>query len=477
MSCVPTTSWRRSLALRLTLWYSGIFAACSALAFAFIYVLIVASVRDRLDEDLADDVSEFAALYRSGGLERVEHEMQLDTKGEEAEKSFFRIWTLDGRLVVATDLDAFPKLPPPPKSLFATGAAEPTLETLELPARDHPVRAVYGAITPELLLEIGESVEDDEEFIAALLRGFVVPLIGVVLLGLPVGWFLARRALSGVEDITRTASAIAAGALDQRVPVLGEGDELARLAQVFNAMLDRIQALVVGLREMADHLAHDLRSPLTRIRTAAEMAQAHGRADAAELALAATATEECDRLLELINTNLEITVTESGAAELRLGDIDLVELVRDAAELFQTVAEDRDIKLISQLPPQCRLRADRQRLQRVIANLLDNALKYTPPGGQVTIALREEGSRVRLAVEDTGVGISPEERTRIFERFYRSDRSRAEPGNGLGLALCLANVRAHGGEISVESEPGRGSTFTVTLFSPPTLRLGSASLR
>lgn len=469
MSSEATTRWRHSLALRLTLWYSGIFAISCALAFAFVYGLIVATVQDRVDEDLADDVAEFADLVRSDGQQRVEHEMRLDTKGEEAEKSFFRLWTRDGRLVLATDLTAFPELAPPPRAVFeAGGEQEPAFATLELPARDHSVRAVYGAISRDLVIEIGESAEDHEEFVAALLRGFVTPLIVFVLLGLPVGWFLARRALRGVEEVTQTAAEIAAGALDQRVSVQGEGDELARLAQVFNAMLDRIQALVIGLRDMADHLAHDLRSPLTRIRAAAEMAQATSRTDPDEASLAATATEECDRLLEMINTNLEITETESGAAYLHLADVDLTELVRNGCELFQTVAEDRQVKLSAALLGQCRLRADRQRLQRVIANLLDNALKYTPPGGEVRIALVDEGSRVLLRFEDTGVGVSPEERTRIFERFYRSDRSRSEPGNGLGLALCHANVRAHGGEISVESDPGRGSTFTVTLFRSPT---------
>ncbi len=465
MSSDPTTRRGHSLALRLTFWYAGIFATSCALAFAVVYGLIVATVQGRLDEDLSDDVEEFATLYESGGEPRVEHEMRLDSNGDEAEKSFFRLWARDGRLLLATDLSAFAGLQPLPQAVFeAAKTGEPVLVTLNLPERDHSVRAIYGAIARDLILEIGESVEDDAEFIGALLRDIVSPLVAFVLLGLPVGWFLARRALRGVEDITRTASEISAGALDQRVAVSGKSDELARLAQVFNAMLDRIQALVVGLREMADHLAHDLRSPLTRIRTAAEMTHSNQPSSSAEVSLAETAMEACDRLLELIDTNLEITETESGAAYLRVGDFDLVELARDAYELFQPVAEDRQIKLTAELPARCELRVDRQRVQRVLANLIDNALKYTPPGGQVEIRLVDDGTLVRLLVADTGVGISPEERPRIFERFFRCDRSRAAPGNGLGLTQCLANVRAHGGDISVESNPGRGSTFTVSLF-------------
>ena len=471
MSSDPMRSAPPSLALRLTLWYSGIFAVSCALALALVYVLIVATTQERRDEELDEDIADLASLYRTEGRARLEGEMRLDTAGVDAERAFFRLWTSDGRLLMATELAAFPQLARPPERVFGVGAgAEPVLATLDLPGREHRVRVVYGAISGDLVLEIGESLEDDEELIAALLGAFLVPLLAVVFLGPPVGWFLARRALKGIEDITRTASEIAAGALDQRiaaldkrVPVQGNGDELARLAQVFNGMLDRIQALVVALHEMADHLAHDLRSPLTRIRAAAEMAQASIPPNHAALSLVATATEECDRLLELINTNLDITETESGAARLRLDDVDLVELARDASDLFQTVAEDRGIRLTTALPAQCALRADRQRLQRVMANLLDNAMKYTPPGGEVIVRLADEMSRVRLAVEDTGVGILPSETARIFERFYRSDRSRSEQGNGLGLSLCLAHVRAHGGEISVASRPGGGSVFTVIL--------------
>ena len=465
MSSEPMVRRPRSLALRLTLWYAGVFAGAAALALVFAYGLIATTIQARMDEDLLGDVEEYAGLYRADGLARVEQEIGLDTRGDEAEKTFLRVWTRGGGLALSSDLEKFPGLPEPPPRLFeASPSDKPVVTTLELPGQRYPVRAVYGAIAPDAWLEIGESLEDDREFLASLVRGLAFPLLGFVALSLPVGWLLARRALRGVESMTRTATEIAAGALEQRVPLHGDGDELERLAHVFNGMLDRIQALVVGLREMADHLAHDLRSPLTRIRAAAELAQGRRSADRDELSLAATATEECDRLLELIDTNLEITETESGAVSVRLAPVDLTELARDACDLFQTVAEDRNVELLFLASPPCPLRCDRQRLQRVIANLLDNALKYTPSGGQVSVALFDEATRVRLRVADNGVGIHPDEQSKIFERFYRSDRSRSQPGNGLGLALSLASVRAHGGEISVESEPGRGSSFTVTLF-------------
>jgi signal transduction histidine kinase len=179
--------------------------------------------------------------------------------------------------------------------------------------------------------------------------------------------------------------------------------------------------------------------------------------------LASDTTEECDRLLEMINTTLDIAEAESGAAKLKISDVDLVALVTDACDLFQTVAEDKSIELLTELPEHCVIEADLHRLQRVLANLLDNAIKYTPAGGRVTVGLVDEDQRIRLSVNDSGVGISVDEQSRIFQRFYRCDWSRSEYGNGLGLSLALAFVRAHRGDITVSSRPGEGSRFTVVL--------------
>ena len=455
---------RHSLALRLTVWYAGIFAATSTLAFVLAYALLVSIVQERTDEDLEDDLGELAGFMELGGLGRVETEIMIETEGEEAEDEYFRIWASDGRLLMATDLSSWPGLREPRRILpRLNGADEPILETLALPQREHDVRVIYGPITPGVILELGQSLEDVDEFIEAFLIGFLITLAVVVVLGGPIGWFLARRALRGVEEVTCTATEIANGALDRRVTVRSRGDELERLAQTFNNMLDRIQALIVGMREMTDNLAHDLRSPLGRIRAAAEMALAAKGSKADWESLAIGTTEECDRLLEMINTTLDIAEAESGAVRLRIADIDLVTVVLDACELFQTVAEDKQITLTTNLPAQCLVQGDLQRLQRVVANLLDNALKYTPTEGQVAIGLVEEKHTVALSVEDTGVGMSADELPHIFRRFYRCDHSRSERGNGLGLSLALALVRAHGGDIRVSSNAGQGSTFTVVL--------------
>ena len=455
---------RHTLALRLTIWYAGSFIVSSGLAFMLIYFLMAAVVKQETDEELEDDLAEFTAFVQIGGLERLEAEIMLETQGDEADQTFFRLWALDGRQLMASDLTSWSGLSTPHEVLAQIQTAdEPLFETLTLPQREHRTRSIYALIAPDLVLQIGESLENDEEFMEALLEGFLITLAVVIMLGGSIGWFMARRALRGVQEITQAATEISEGTLDRRVTVRSKSDELDLLAQTFNAMLDRIQSLIISMREMTDNLAHDLRSPLGRIRASAEVALSSGSSKLEAKALAETTTEECNRLLELINTTLDIAEAESGAAKLRISDIDLVEVVSDAVELFQPIAEDKQIAINTDLPPRCRIRGDLQRLQRVIANLLDNALKYMASGGQVKIKLAEQEEQVELSVEDSGIGLSTEESKRVFERFYRCDHSRSQSGNGLGLSLALAFMRAHGGDITVASYPGQGSIFTAVL--------------
>jgi heavy metal sensor kinase len=278
-----------------------------------------------------------------------------------------------------------------------------------------------------------------------------------------VGWIMARRAVSGVEAITRTAQKISGGTLDERVPVKARGDEIDQLATTFNHMLDRIQTLLTEIKEISDNIAHDLRSPITRIRGIAEVTLTTGKSLNDYENMAASTIEECDRLLGTINTMLMISKTESGVDKLSHEEIHLTVLVREACELFRPIAEDKGVSLSCDVPKPIHFIGDTQMIQRMISNLLDNAIKYTPSGGSVTAFINENDTHVVVSVKDTGCGISPNELPRIFERFYRCDQSRSQSGIGLGLSLARSIARAHGGDITATSLPNQGSTFTVNL--------------
>jgi signal transduction histidine kinase len=281
------------------------------------------------------------------------------------------------------------------------------------------------------------------------------------------GWFMARRALLGVEEVTRTALRISEGAFKERVHVQAKGEEIQRLAATFNGMLERIEALITGMREMSDNVAHELRTPITRIRGVAEMTLNAERSVNDYEDMAANTIEACDRLLGMINTMLDVSEAEAGASKLTFAEIDMADVVRGACELYQPAAEGKGVTLISRISGNHSVYGDIRRIQRVVVNLLDNAVKYTPPGGTVTVSVNEQQGQVVISFDDTGIGISEDDLPHIFRRFYRCDRSRSEAGFGLGLSLAKAIVGAHGGNITATSVLGKGSRFTVILPRRP----------
>jgi signal transduction histidine kinase len=229
-------------------------------------------------------------------------------------------------------------------------------------------------------------------------------------------------------------------------------------------MLDRIQGLMAGIKEMTDNIAHDLKSPITRIRGQAEVALTSRAAADEYEAMAAGAIEECDRLLEMINTMLFISRTEAGLSKPELKPMDLAAVVRDACGLFLSLAEEKKISLTWEAPERLEMAGDVRLIQRMLGNLLDNAIKYTPEGGAVAARVRANTDHsVSVAVEDSGIGISDRDLPHIFERFYRGDPSRSQAGAGLGLSFARAVARAHGGEIIVENRRPTGAVFEISL--------------
>jgi signal transduction histidine kinase len=252
------------------------------------------------------------------------------------------------------------------------------------------------------------------------------------------------------------------GQVSARVPVRSDGDPLDDLGRLANQMLDRIEALLAAMRRSLDDVAHDLRTPLQRLRATAESALHDGDPETARAALAAC-VEECDRVAATLTMLMDISEAETGAMALSLEAVDAAALLRDTAELYDPVAEGAGLALEVTAPPGLIVNGDRMRLRQALANLADNAIKYTPAGGHVRLRARRDGERVVLECADDGPGIPPEDLPRIWDRLYRGDRSRGRKGLGLGLSLVRAIAAAHHGEAGVAAGEGGGSVFRLSL--------------
>jgi heavy metal sensor kinase len=469
MSLGNLPKFRHSLAFRLTLWYAGIFTVSSCMAFLFFYLLITSVIRERTDQDLSEQAGRFSRLLSMNGIDEVKRFAIIEAQAAGERKIFSRLLSLRGAVFSSSNMSYWRDIGIEPKAIqkLVQGSSV-VFDTIVLPERKDRVRILYRIIGPGVILQLGQSMENYTRVTDTFKRIFVTTMVFLLIVAALIGWFMARQALSGVGELTRTASHISSGgSLEERVPANPRGDEIALLASTFNQMLDRIQNLVMGIKEMSDNIAHDLKSPVTRIRGIAEVTLTTEATLDDYKQMAASSIEECDRLLDMIDTMLVISETEAGVGKLRQEKVDLAEVIRDACELFHPLAEDKGITLRCHVPGTFTLLGDTRMIQRMIANLLDNAIKYNSPDGSVDITVQTQGEKwVAVSVKDTGTGISEKDLPHIFERFYRGDPSRPQTGNGLGLSLAQAIAQAHGGKIDVESSPGRGSVFITTLPRP-----------
>ncbi len=459
------TDPRKSLSLRLTFWYMGTFFLFSCVAFFLFYMLIISLARERTDRELAGRMSQLTTLMAVKGRAGVERASILEAQAAGEKLIFFRLLYSTGDVFFSSNMSYWQNIGVNKGGLERlVREGERVFETIEIPGRADRVRILYDFIGRGIIVQLGQSREMHGGLMEVFTRVFVVTMGLLTGLATLIGWFMVKRALSGVSEVTKTARKISDGDLRRRVPVKGSGDEIDLLATTFNRMLDRIDLLVKGIREMSDNIAHDLKSPVTRIRGIAEVTLTTGESVGEYEAMAGSTIEECDRLLDMINTMLVISRTEAGEGKLELTTLDVGELVNGACDLFLSLAEEKSVALGCEAPPGRIVEGDLRMLQRMIANLLDNAIKYTGEGGRVAVTVDGPvDGVVRVIFEDSGTGIDQGDLPHVFERFYRCDRSRSSTGTGLGLCLARTVARAHGGNIEVASTPGIGSTFTVEL--------------
>jgi signal transduction histidine kinase len=281
-----------------------------------------------------------------------------------------------------------------------------------------------------------------------------------VVLGLAGGFFVTRRVLKRIDAMSETSRVIMAGDLGGRLPISGTGDELDRLAQSLNGMLERIEALMRGLKEVSDNIAHDLKTPLTRLRNRSEEALRAAKSDAEYRAALETTIEESDKLIRSFNALLMIAQAESGQARDNMEVLDAGDVVRGIGELYEPLADEKGLELRVETDGPAPVRGNRELISQALANLVDNAIKYGRPDGEgtpaeIVVRTRTEGRQVFIEVSDRGAGIPEADRSRVVQRFFRLEQSRSLPGSGLGLSLAAAVARLHGGELTLaDNAPG-----------------------
>ncbi|MGH7870583.1 MAG: sensor histidine kinase [Candidatus Binatia bacterium] len=453
--------FHKKLSVRLTLWYSVIFIL-SSLTFSIISYVFVFSVGDNRGAIQAT-LSQYKPAAEDGGIEAVEALTGRQRKPSRRNSFFIRLVGPSDEILFLSNPQLWKKfdLADPPSSAlqprwhYYTSKRDGDL--LEVTA----VRLSNGNI-----LQVGKSIRDREEVLERFRETSLAAIIPMIMIGLAGGALLAFRALRPVRNLSLVArSIIDTGRFDTRVPDNRSGDELNDLVVVFNQMLSKIKTLIEGMKNSLDNVAHDLRTPIMRVRIVAEEALAAD--DPARREALSDCLEETERLTAMLDTLMDISEAETGAMKLSMENVDLAVLIDEVVELYDFVAEDKGVTVSVKAARALHLPADRSRLRQVIANLVDNAIKYTPRGGRVEIESLQEDDQAVLLVRDTGVGIPPNEVTRIWDRLYRGDKSRSQRGLGLGLSFVKAVIEAHRGRVEVSTNSSGGSRFSLYLPLSP----------
>jgi len=463
MSSAPRSRLWRTIGVKLTVYSSAYFVVSVLLMLGLAYALLSSSLQRKDQQQIQWELGELLGLYRTGGVVAVRDFLAFQEAAGISEPFAVRLLGADGTIrfvwkpsqLAALDLEQFRTAPFVPAGEWAllavSGGAVPPLE-------------ITSVVLPDGgRLEVGGSTGDREEVLQGFRRVALLILIPVLALGLVGGALLASSALRPIREIVHAVRAVAEGKMGTRVPTRQSGDELDELILLFNEMLERIAALMEGMRGALDNVAHELRTPIMRIRGAAEIALHSASEPEVVRQAVGECLEELDQLRAMLNTLMDISEAEAGALKLRMEPVDLSALLAEVVELYHFVAQEKGLALSASVTADLRVMADRGRLRQVLANLVDNAIKYTAAGGRVEVTTAADDGRAVIRIRDTGVGIGAAELPRIWDRLYRGDNSRAQPGLGLGLSLVRAVVHAHAGRIGVASAPGVGTEFTVVL--------------
>jgi signal transduction histidine kinase len=460
----------RTTAFKLTLVYLTIFTLFAGFLLAYFAFNTRRLITEQITATVDAEITGLAEQYRQGGIRRLV--LTVEDRARRPGSSLYLLTAFNGQ-TIAGNVGSLPD-----GTLTSTGWTETTYSRLEDQEQTHTALVRVFQLPGGFRLLVGRDLEERKRLYDIVLNAGKWSAALVVLLGLAGGIFVTRRVLKRVDAMSETTRSIMDGNLHGRLPVAGTGDELDRLANNLNTMLERIEALMHGLKEVSDNIAHDLKTPLTRLRNRAEQALRTAKSEPEYRSALEGTIEESDGLIRTFNALLMIARAEAGHARNDMTEFDAAEIARGVGELYEPLAEEKGLSLTVDADVAVPAHGNRELVSQALANLVDNAIKYAAPengaapaanGMPAGIVVRAagEGDRIELSVGDRGPGIPLADRGRAVERFVRLEQSRSQPGSGLGLSLASAVARLHGGELKLEDNaPGLRTVLALPRSGP-----------
>jgi signal transduction histidine kinase len=459
----------RTTTFKLTLVYLTVFALFAAFLLAYFAWNTRRLITEQITETVDAEIQGLSEQYRLGGIRRIA--FAIEGRARRPGSSLYLLTTAAGELVAGN------------VGALATGILDNPgwSETLyrrvdEQDASEHRALVRVDQLPGGFHLLVGRDLDERERLYDVVLAAGRWSVAIVVVLGLAGGFFVTRRVLKRIDAMTETTRTIMQGDLHERLPIAGTGDELDRLAINLNAMLERIEALMHGLKEVSDNIAHDLKTPLTRLHNRCEEALRAARSEAQYREALASTIEESEALIRTFNALLMIARAESGQARDDMSAFDAAEIVRGIGDLYEPLADHKGLTLRVEAKAPTWVRGNRELISQALSNLVDNAIKYGASAAagangrpaEIVLKASDRGDRILLSVADSGPGIAESDRGRVLERFVRLEQSRSEPGSGLGLSLASAIARLHGGELTLEdNRPGLVGVIALPRLTAP----------